>query len=194
MFTNNYLLMRKALFESGGASQQFVGTFYDASGNPQNAYVCALASADIGYWMKYARCQAIAGQNPSDIYPVNSTYAGVYFGSGSKTATKEDFALHEPITSGLEITNTNALVWNNDENGNFSVYSDYVLRNTTDHDIVIREIGIFTPVANGTPRIDIATKVNHFLMEHTVLDDPIVIPSNESRLVSYTVRFNQSEV
>jgi hypothetical protein len=194
MFTNNYLLMRKSLFECGGNTSQSAGNFYDASGNIKISYVCALATADIGHWMKYARCQAIIGQDPNKIYPWDSTYAGVYFGSGSKTATKEDFALHEPITSGLEIANTNALVWNNDENGNYSVYSDYVLRNTTDDDIVIREIGIFTPSSKGAHRVDVATNVNYYLMERTVLDDPIVIPSNESRLVSYTVRFNQSEV
>lgn len=194
MFTNNYLLMRKALFEIGGHPNLAANGFYDASGGVFNSYASSLAVSDIGWWMKYARCQAITGRDPNDIYACNSTYAGVYFGSGSKTATKEDFALHEPITSGLEITNTNALVWSNDENGNYSVYSDYVLRNTTDHDIVIREIGIFTPVANGTPRPDVAATVRYFLMERTVLDDPIVIPSNESRLVSYTVRFNQSEV
>lgn len=186
MFTNNYIALKKQIFLSS------YSTYYkDVRGQSIQGYNCTLAYYDIGQWLHLARCQSIkttvTSGNPGN-------YPGVYFGSGSTPATKDDYTLESPITSGLSITNPSALTWVDNGNGKYTATASYVVQNTTDAEINIYEIGVFSSV-NTYYLGSSNNSSNQFflvLMERTVLDVPIVIAPGEAKLVTYKVTFNQT--
>lgn len=189
MFTNHYILYRKVLF-CGGATAT-VTTTYGETGTwtlfPEySASTRSIASLDLGVLMRYGRCQAFPVSKGSNQVPKESDY-GVYFGSGATPPTREDFKLENPITSGLTITNPSSLVWGGDGNGNYSIAADFVLRNTTDAEIVVREVGFVSAIVKSHD-----ADFYPFLMERTVLETPVTIPAGEARLIEYKFTFNQS--
>lgn len=180
MFTNNYLKFRDMMFIGNTWYAGFKSvpgtTFY---GTAQYSG----KSGDIGGQMHLARCQAMpteSGQYDSSFKP------GIYFGSGSTPATKEDYKLESPITAGLAISNPAGFTWVRPSSGVYSATASYAVLNTTAEDITIQEIGNFTPVAESS------SKYHFTLMDRTVLDEPIVIAPGESKLVTYKVTFNQT--
>lgn len=189
MFTNNYLAYRK---------QAFLGsdnTYYvTADGSSRKMYRLSIEVADLGRWLSLARCRDILTTSKTESYPDNAVYPGVYFGSGSTPASKADYKLESPITSGLAITNPSALAWTDDGNGKYEVIADYILRNTSDAEINIYEIGVFSPVnSNSNGKYGASDNVWWLaLMERTVLDEPITIAPGESKLVTYKLTFNQT--
>lgn len=179
MFTNNYIKFRDMMFIGSTSFGGFVavdGTqFY---GTCQYSYY-----GDIGNRMHLAKCQVM----PTDSYSyVTERDNGIYFGSGSSPATKEDYKLEAPIASGLGISNPSYFTWVTPTSGVYIATAAYAVTNTTDKDITIQEIGNFTNVANSQSRTYLV------LMERTVLDEPIVIAPGESKLVTYKVTFNQT--
>lgn len=194
MFTNNYIKFQKDRFEQSHNCDA-VTRLVNADGSTQNAYVRYFVCTDIGGWMKTARCKKIFGTVSSSTLNDN-TYPGVYFGTGSTPATKSDYKLESPITSGLTITNPSALAWTEDGNGKYTASADFVVRNETESEINIYEIGLFTPFSynyNYTT-INSSMPVDYALMERTVLTEPITIAPGESKLVTYKITFNQPTV
>lgn len=176
MFTNQYIVFRKVMF-TGNAEYM-----NNVSGSKFQGAASKMYECDLGKWMGIARCGDFTAEadSLSDVYP------GVYFGSGSTPATKADIRLVSPITSGLTFTNPTSLVWTNDGNGKYSVAADFIVRNTSESEINIYEIGLFTACVRSTG------KTYRCLMERTVLDVPIVIAPGEAKLVTYKITFNQT--
>lgn len=192
MFTNNYIAFRKAAFTAGYSYSTTVW-MKNAVGSSVEACVAHFAFADIGYWMTKALCATNAGIASSTTL-TSQNFSGLYFGTGSTPATKADYKLESPITSGLTITNPSALVWDNDGNGKYTACADFIVRNTTESEINIYEIGVFVPTTpKGTAAVSSTQgTVNYVLMERTVLDEPITITPGESKLVTYKITFNQT--
>lgn len=191
MFTNNYIKFRKAAFTTG-SSYSTPLSLVNAAGSSVTTYVSAIWNADIGYWMVLGKCRAITA-SASSYTLTNTTYPGLYFGAGSTAATKNDYCLESPITTGLSITNPSSATWLDDGNGVYSAVADFIVRNTTNEPITVREVGVFTPVGNQntTAPNGAHSAVYYVLMERTVLDAPVTIPAGEAKLVSYKVTFNQ---
>ena len=149
-------------------------------------------ASDIGNWLLLARCRSIVATGTGRYPGEDVVYPGVYFGSGSTPANKNDVTLESPITSGLNIINPASLGYSNDGNGKYTVSADYVLRNDTNADIILREVGIFTPTteSNVSGSFTADVKLHLCLMERTVLAEPITIHPGESKLVTYKITFN----
>ena len=195
MFTNNYMLFQKYRFLVS-YEKSYSYSSYASMINAENAtakfYGLSAGVSDIGGWMKYGRCQAIVGSEST--YPHNSSNdAGVYFGTGSTPATVNDYRLESPITSGLSITNPKDLAIKNEGN-TYTLSSSMIVTNTTDSDINIYEMGVFTPVMQAYDKAPTTSQSIHYvLMERTVLSEPITVPAGESKLVTYKITFNQGE-
>lgn len=190
MFTNNYILFQKTRFSSRHYADTVTGV-KNAVGTTCEIGLSSAYSCDIGGWLNRGRCAAIVGKYTG--YIQNADHGGVYFGAGSTPATKEDYCLEAPITSGLTITNPSALTWENGGNGKYTVAADYLVRNTTESDINIGEIGVFVSAHyNSYTNLGNSTENNVLLMERTVLETPVTIPAGEARLIEYKITFNQS--
>ena len=114
-------------------------------------------------------------------------YPGIWLGTGSTPPTKDDYRLESVIQSGLSLSNGSFRSVNGDD-GKYTYIMEIVLRNTTESEIVIREIGLFGQPVTGSN----SPFANHLvLLRRDVLDNPITIPVGEARLVTFTLTFNQ---
>ena len=105
-----------------------------------------------------------------------STSGGVWFGSGNKPATIDDYKLESVLTTGFSVTKPSKI--------SLSTTGEYIefsatYRITATADISISEIGLFA--------YDSSTL---FMVDRTVLETPIEILKGKSKQVTYTIRFN----
>lgn len=166
-------------------------TLTGINGTNYTVYASHGIYGDIGYYLAFGRCRAIVAEHSSVQNPTDYIFPGVYFGSGSTPATKANYKLETPITTGLAISNTGVSI--GADNGEYYARASYVLENTTAEDITIAEIGIFT--AMTTKRVNsysTNTNFSNFLMERSVLDAPVVIAPGEIKTITYKITFNQS--
>ena len=185
MFTNNYIAYRHNFFfsmfstgTSGGVTGKKVK---DATGASFSMYSQSSGrGSDIGCCMATANCQAIPTSKESS---ESSVDYGVYFGAGSTPATRDDYTLESPITSGLSISTTNKVI-SNDGNGKYTVSAFYVVKNTTSEDLNIYEMGCFTPIMKAS------SEYYAVMMDRTVLSEPITIKAGETKVVTYSIVFN----
>lgn len=176
MFTKNYEQFRHMMFFNIYNGNQ---TFTRETGATVKAGAQYNYSRDIGANLHQGRCRT-----------VDESYPGVYFGAGSTPATKNDYTLESPITSGLTITNPSAAAISTEGAGKYIVQSAFIVRNDTDAEINIYEIGFYTTInyyKNST-----TTETYPVLMERTVLTEPINILPGESKVVTYKLTFNQT--
>ena len=161
MFTNQYFACKKGLFEDSNVKL----TVRD--GSAYTFPTSSIYNCEIGVCMKKAYCKI-----PSS--------SGVYFGAGSTPAQKTDYDLENMITSGLTITN-GSFVSTNSGNGVYWYECSYIVRNSSENEITISEIGYYSAADNYA-----------VLMERTVLASPLTIQPGESKLITYKITFNQS--
>ena len=178
MFTQNYIDGVKGLFK--GESFKFVpcGGGSAIEGSYERSEI-----GKIGYHMRVATCREYVTSGQSSVYAVST---GVYFGKGTTPATKDDYKLESPITSGLTITNPSYFVEVHGGDGKYIWVSDFVVQNTSGAEVNISEIGLHLPFyysGNSTYYLTLA--------ERTVLDEPIVIPAGATRVIEYKITFNQ---
>lgn len=108
-----------------------------------------------------------------------STYGGVIFGSGTIPPTIDDYNL-----SGSLLTTITASVnynFTTDDSG-VCYEAVYTITNTGASEITIGEIGL---LAGGD-----SAPNKKFLVERTVLDNPVTIPAGGIGQVTYTIRMN----
>lgn len=188
MFTDNYIALQHNLFFNtfGGSTTNGVsGKYLKGAGGQQVNIYTSMTMTDfnnIGIALSKGRCRNIVTEVASTN---SSTYYGVYFGSGSTPATRADYTLESPITSGLDVTSQTVRILNNG-NGKYEVRGQYIAKNTTSAEINIYEIGVFLPIQSKS------TEWYSVLMERTVLTEPITIAPGESKLVTYKLTFNHS--
>lgn len=183
MFTQNYINYMKGYFMDSGV-QGTTNEFYftDVGETLRRGYGPHCRAMGIGAWMRTGRCR---GYNYEKQSSADATYPGVYFGEGGTPATKADFKLESLISSGLTITNPGALVERSGGVGRYEYRSGFVVRNDTETEVNIQEIGLFLPMGAGSS--------SHYqvLAEHTVLDTPVTIPAGEARFIEYRVTLEQ---
>lgn len=186
MFTKNYdnykLLMFFGGDSPGGSPKVLTFTAVDGYTWGDSYYAYASNSYNgLGYYLPKATCAAMETGTRSTVG------GGVYFGSGSAPATKEDHCLQSPITSGLSIINPPKCSFTEDGNGQKVFSANYVLTNTSDAEINIYEIGLFMTISQSS-----SAYYRRVLAERTVLTEPITIPVGESKLVTYKITVNET--
>lgn len=185
MFTNNYINFQEMRFfgitssvsNDFGKKYRFTGT--DGTALGASSYPLDMRNfsfdSEIGYYLNRAKCRNFPTLTE------NNVYCGVYFGSGSTPATKNDYKLESPITSGLTIANPSIPSISYSENGKYEVMGVYSVTNSSDTEINIWEIGIVTQLVDW-----------NVLMERTVLTEPVTIAPGETKIITYKITINQS--
>lgn len=174
MFTNNYIALKNARFY-GNVNQNFVL----ANNTTKSLNVTAVHYGDLGFKLYNARYveydSAASGAGMT---------AGVAFGTGTTPPTRADYKLENQVPSGsLSFTNNSESVAAED-GGQWSAVASYIVKNTTDSDISISEIGYFGEVNTGSST---SGKFYSCLMERTVLAEPITIPAGQAKVITYKV-------
>lgn len=179
MFTNNYIEYRKMMFLGEPSSKFVTHSGSAATGAPSMSYM-----GDFGAYMEEGTTYA-----PKDNATTNvsnyTKFPGVRFGTGSKPATREDYALEKMLTSGITITNHRGSPGLIAKDGVYSYVSTFSVTNTTWAELNIWEIGYYGHICN------IDYRHSDILFERTVLPEPIKIPPGETRAVEYRIVFNQ---
>ena len=112
---------------------------------------------------------------------------GIYIGTGGTAPTPDDYTLESPLTSSSVsrtsgVSNASAIL---DENNNvIGVRRMITYQNITSNNIVVREIGTFWQVFYSGSSI---TKL--FLIERTVLDEPVTLEPNGTITVAFDVTY-----
>lgn len=188
MFTNNYGVLRHNMFwGTYSASNAFNGVsgrnYKNAAGNSfnQGNGDPNPMTYDIGAFMHKMNIKDVVvtlGSSSGVLSP------GIYLGSGSTPAQATDINLESPIKSGITATfiGKGSI---KEADGKYAVFSQFVLKNTTDSDINIYEVGYFSNIGK--------TNAEYYLtlMERTVFSKPITIPAGESKFFTYKITFNQ---
>lgn len=114
----------------------------------------------------------------------HGNYFGTFLGTGKTPATIDDYVLESPITDGslkIDTPLDNGLVVA--VNPTYAEFSaTHAVTNTTSEPIEITEIGLYGKLREG---------VNNYpcLFDHTVLENPIVIPAGQTVPVNYAIKF-----
>lgn len=120
-------------------------------------------------------------------FTLNATSVGISVGSGNKAVTDEDYNLQNTITSGLSgvVSGTKGI----DSNGRAYSTFNVVLSNTTDSDIIVKEIGFKANINAGTnPNVIGGNSNRCYLIDRTVLLEPVTVPARGSAAILYTLR------
>lgn len=177
MFTNNYKRLCDARFFSSNKSIKLY------NGSNVSASPSALLYADIGYRIYAAKyIDTLTPESTSA-----DTYAGVAFGTGTTPASAEDYTLENQVPSGsLSFTNSSTYTTTEDEDGRWNISATFVVKNNTESDIAISEIGYFGSIQYGQTST-YSPKYVPCLMERTVLAEPITIPAGQAKVITYKV-------
>ena len=113
---------------------------------------------------------------------INYNTPGVVFGDGDTPVSFDDYKLSGNVVD--TITGTAAINHAVDDNGITST-GLYTLTNTSDTEITIREVGLFSRVS-----LSPTGGIKPVMYERTVLDSPVTIPAGGVGQVTYTIRMN----
>lgn len=170
MFTNNFIKVQKMIFMG---QQQ---TLVDHTGSASDAY------ANVSNFGKAAQFGSMMG----NVYAGTPSSSGLYFGTGSTPATVNDYTLEAPITSGMSVTKGTVLL-GKESDGVYAAMASHTIKNTSDTLINIYEAGVYGAIGYGND----SGYEKPFLLERTVLTEPISLQPGEEKIVTYKITFNQ---
>lgn len=108
---------------------------------------------------------------------------GVSFGTGTTPPTVNDYSLEATISSGLTVATPSVTTVTQTDSYLEATVTFGVLASV---ETTITEIGykMVCSVPSGS---------DAFLVDRTVLDEPITIPAGQSKQITYTIRFNYGD-
>lgn len=117
---------------------------------------------------------------------LSATTWGISVGTSDTPATDTDYNLVSTITSGLSgvITNIHDL----DSNERPYVTFNIVLSNTTNSDIIVKEIGYKQNIQAGTTAGATSASNRTTLIDRTVLSTPLTVPARGNAAIQYTLK------
>lgn len=108
---------------------------------------------------------------------------GVFFGTGTTPPTLDDYKPEAAITSGLTAGFSSPVRGVADGCEEYSVGVSL----TSDNAVTITEVGL---IASNYSTSNYSYSTPYFLVERTVLDEPLVFAAGETKVINYTIRFN----
>lgn len=112
--------------------------------------------------------------------------AGFCVGSGTAAASENDYELAGMITSGLSASIVSNAFLDND--GNPSVNYDLTITNTGSAAVTIAEIGFKQNLYATTTEGGTSFTNRVFLLDRTVLSNPVTIQSGDYAIIRYTLK------
>lgn len=138
--------------------------------------------------------QAYIGLTSTDTNNAYTTFissqlpsSGVAVGSGTTPPTENDYTLENQIT-GL----TGTITQSTGTDVARGAYTDTLLitvTNATGQSVVIREVGTFIRYSNHTTYGSASSSISTFMIDRTVLAEPVTIPDGESRVIEYNFAY-----
>lgn len=116
-------------------------------------------------------------RTPSYYTGTNVAYFGIVLGTGTTPATVDDYWLEHIIKSGLNVQITNM-----SQHGIYRLI--LTITNESDSSITIGEIGA------QVPAVCVGASKRAFMMDRTVLDTPVTIPSGGIGKIEYEIKIN----
>lgn len=116
------------------------------------------------------------------------------FGSGTTPATPQDYTLEKPLYANLKVSQT--LSSGIDDDTRRYTLRKLLVTSKESDPITISELGIFIPLSTsgGTYNsyIDAPTPISAsrkevYLLEHTILDTPVILNYNETASIDYRI-------
>lgn len=120
---------------------------------------------------------------PSDSLTTSNNSAGIQVGRGNTPATEDDYKLESIITSGISGSVSRSC--GADENDNPYIIFNVTINNTSSNEITINEIGMVQTVQCTDTKGSTNYSSSRFLIDRTVLDEPIIIPAGSSKAIVY---------
>lgn len=129
--------------------------------------------------------------NSIQIAPMSiSASRGIYLGTGNTAVTENDYTLASPITSGLSASAPSGSVAYN--NGNPYLNQTYLLTNSTDSDITIREMCEVANMRCGEAPDTSTNSAVPAMIWREVLSTPVTVPANGSAVLTVKRQVNLS--
>lgn len=117
-----------------------------------------------------------------------SNHYGVVFGDGSVEPALNDYKLSGTVLLSSDASGTGTCASTMDSNaGEASLTGTYTITNKRDTEIVIREVGIMLEAKAATSPTG-SLSSSYFLVERSLLDEPVTIPAGGFGQVVYTVK------
>lgn len=123
---------------------------------------------------------------------LGDTFIG--FGSGTTPATPQDYTLEKPLYANLKVSQT--LSSGIDDDTRRYTLRKLLVTSKESDPITISELGIFIPLktSGGTynsyidaPTPISASRIEVYLLEHTILDTPVILNYNETASIDYRI-------
>ena len=161
------------------AYHSYTGTMHNASGKVE----------DINLYTAMGQLLTIEPANPAK----SGTYYGVAFGDGTAEPTVDDVMLCGTQHMGITTSNTTIEKSRTVEGDKLVITAVYTIDNTTEADLTISEVGLFSYTTYYTVNGNTASTYKRYLpcaVERTLLDTPITIHAGGVGKVTYTIRMN----
>ena len=117
---------------------------------------------------------------------------GFAFGSGTTPVTDDDYTMESLITT-ISGATTGPTTYYDSTNNKYHTYLQFTLTNTGSETITISEIGRFWQVftaSNVGDQCGGYGSQRGLLVDHVLLDEPVVIAAGESGIVRYEATYN----
>ena len=123
----------------------------------------------------------LGGMTKPKSIPVAKGSYGTFFGTGTTPAMVDDIKMQSPIDdSTLSFSNASAITASvGPDHMRMSI--NYDVTNNGTNDVAISEIGVFGTLVSSDPP---------FMLDHTVLETPIIIPAGDTKPIAYAVIIN----
>ena len=174
MLTKNFYEYLGAFFRRTGADVEYRAqlTKFDGEKISHNISMSSALPFSLLGSMVHPKCVPIGSEQ---------YWYGTWFGTGTKPATPDDYTLESPITDGsLSFYNASSVSTVSNED-HFLMSVTYDITNTSQEAIALSEFGGFS--------INLSKGIWQCLLDHTVLENPIVIPAGQTVPVNYAIKF-----
>lgn len=106
---------------------------------------------------------------------------GTWFGKGTTPPTPDDYTMEDPYVNGELSVQCASVVTATHTEESYSISMVYNVTNTTSEDLTISEIGVFG--------FHIITGGYYCLLDHTILENPVVVPAKRTVAMEYVIKF-----
>ena len=123
-----------------------------------------------------------------DGYDSPENTAAVFFGSGIRPVSLDDYCLESVHTNSISISDDIGVTRSiSDSENSVTVEYSYLIENVSDEDILIAEIGLCVPMNSFSSPYT----YNHpVLIDRTLLTEPVTITPGNTEVVTYTITYN----
>lgn len=160
--------------------------------NNSNQYVCGILTKNVLGDNKYVNPIQYSGFSTEwNLISTSITQnytggnsSGFALGSGTTPPTENDYTMENQILGLTMVGSASSTGKTYDsENDCMELYKSIIISNDTGSDVTITELGLFRAYNSSTTKGSTSGSLERFMTDHTILDEPVVIPNGESGVI-----------